>query len=54
MNNEHTDSLIANSAPLAPINANSALPHPLAPINAPSALPHPQAPTAQQFNRNDR
>lgn len=31
MNNEHTDSLIANSAPLAPINAPSAPPHPQAP-----------------------
>lgn len=31
MNNEHTDSLIANSAPLAPINAPSAPPAPPAP-----------------------
>ena len=31
MNNEHTDSLIANSAPLAPINAPSAPPAPTVP-----------------------
>ena len=41
MNNEHTDSLIANSAPLAP-------------ITAPYAPPLPQAPTPPQVKRNDR